>query len=125
MVMTLKWLLMLQKLHVNIETKFKKDIIIDLFCYRRRGHNEADDPSATQPLMYKKISEHPSVLKQYEEVLLSKKVLTNEKIKSTKTKYRKSLEGGKTVAKNLAEKPNNSLWFDWDPYLDTKWWPKG
>ena len=112
------------KIACKYRDKFKKDIIIDLFCYRRRGHNEADDPSATQPLMYKKISEHPSVLKQYEEVLLSKKVLTNEKIKSTKTNYRKSLEGGKTVAKNLAEKPNNSLWFDWDPYMDTKWWPK-
>ena len=112
------------KIACKYRNKFKKDIVIDLFCYRRRGHNEADDPSATQPLMYKKISEHPSVLKQYEQVLLSKKVLTDEKIKSIKKEYRKSLESGQTVAKNLAKKPNNSLWFDWDPYLDTKWWPK-
>ena len=112
------------KIACKYRNKFKKDIVIDLFCYRRRGHNEADDPSATQPLMYKKISEHPSVLKQYEQALLTKKVLTNEKIKSIKTEYRKSLESGQTVAKNLAKKPNNILWFDWDPYLDTKWWPK-
>jgi 2-oxoglutarate dehydrogenase E1 component len=112
------------KIACKYRNKFKKDIVIDLFCYRRRGHNEADDPSATQPLMYKKISEHPTVLKQYEQALLSKKVLTDEKIKSIKTEYRKSLESGQTVAKNLAKKPNNSLWFDWDPYLDTKWWPK-
>ena len=112
------------KIACKYRNKFKKDIVIDLFCYRRRGHNEADDPSATQPLMYKKISEHPSVLKQYEQALLTKKVLTDEKIKSIKTEYRKSLESGQTVAKNLAKKPNNSLWFDWDPYLDTKWWPK-
>ena len=112
------------KIACKYRNKFKKDIVIDLFCYRRRGHNEADDPSATQPLMYKKISEHPSVLKQYEQALLIKKVLTDEKIKSIKTEYRKSLESGQTVAKNLAKKPNNSLWFDWDPYLDTKWWPK-
>ena len=112
------------KIACKYRNKFKKDIVIDLFCYRRRGHNEADDPSATQPLMYKKISEHPSVLKQYEQALLSKKVLTDEKIKSIKKEYRKSLESGQTVAKNLAKKPNNSLWFDWDPYLDTKWWPK-
>ena len=112
------------KIACKYRNKFKKDIVIDLFCYRRRGHNEADDPSATQPLMYKKISEHPSVLKQYEQALLTKKVLTDEKIKSIKTEYRKSLESGQTVAKNLAKKPNNNLWFDWDPYLDTKWWPK-
>mgnify|MGYP001387821466 FL=1 len=112
------------KIACKYRNKFKKDIVIDLFCYRRRGHNEADDPSATQPLMYKKISEHPSVLKQYEQVLLSKKVLTDNKVKSIKKEYRKSLESGQTVAKNLAKKPNNSLWFDWNPYLDTKWWPK-
>ena len=112
------------KIACKYRNKFKKDIVIDLFCYRRRGHNEADDPSATQPLMYKKISEHPTVLKQYEQALLSKKVLTDEKIKSIKTEYRKSLESGQTVAKYLAKKPNNSLWFDWDPYLDAKWWPK-
>ena len=112
------------KIACKYRNKFKKDIVIDLFCYRRRGHNEADDPSATQPLMYKKISEHPSVLKQYEQALLSKKVLTDNKVKSIKKEYRKSLESGQTVAKNLAKKPNNSLWFDWDPYLDTKWWPK-
>ena len=104
--------------------KFKKDIVIDLFCYRRRGHNEADDPSATQPVMYKKISEHPSVLKQYEENLISKGILSKEKAKDIKVSYRKSLEGGKSVAKNLAKKPNDSLWFDWQPFMDIKWWPK-
>ena len=57
------------KIACKYRNKFKKDIVIDLFCYRRRGHNEADDPSATQPLMYEKISKHPSVLSQYEDFL--------------------------------------------------------
>ena len=112
------------KIACKYRDKFKKDIVIDLFCYRRRGHNEADDPSATQPLMYKKISEHPSVLKQYEENLISKGILSKEKAKDIKVSYRKSLEGGKSVAKNLAKKPNDSLWFDWQPFMDIKWWPK-
>ena len=112
------------KIACKYRNKFKKDIVIDLFCYRRRGHNEADDPSATQPLMYKKISKHPSVVSQYENSLKDEGLLSEEKIKIIKKEYRKSLEGGKSVAKNLAKKPNDSLWFDWEPYMDVLWWPK-
>ena len=112
------------KIACEYREKFKKDIVIDLFCYRRRGHNEADDPSATQPLMYKKISKHPSVLKQYEENLSLKGILSTDEANTIRTNYRKSLEKGESVAKNLAKEPNDSLWFDWEPYLDIKWWPK-
>ena len=112
------------KIACKYRNKFKKDIVIDLFCYRRRGHNEADDPSATQPLMYEKISKHPSVLTQYENQLKNEGILSDEESKKIRKNYRKSLEGGKSVAKNLAKKPNDSLWFDWEPYLDVKWWPK-
>ena len=112
------------KIACKYRNKFKKDIVLDLFCYRRRGHNEADDPSATQPKMYSKISKHPSVLSQYEENLTSSGVLTTDKANKIKKEYRKSLEGGKTVAKNLAQKPNDKLWFDWQPYMGIKWWPK-
>ena len=112
------------KIACKYRNKFKKDIVIDLFCYRRRGHNEADDPSATQPLMYEKISKHPSVLTQYENQLKDEGILSDEESKKIRKSYRKSLEGGKSVAKNLANKPNDSLWFDWEPYLDVKWWPK-
>ena len=112
------------KIACKYRNKFKKDIVIDLFCYRRRGHNEADDPSATQPLMYKKISKHPSVVSQYENSLKDEGLLSEEKIKIIKKEYRKSLEGGKSVAKNLAKKPNDSLWFDWKPFMDVLWWPK-
>ena len=112
------------KIACKYRNKYKKDIVIDLFCYRRRGHNEADDPSATQPLMYEKISKHPSVLTQYENQLKDEGILSDEESKKIRKNYRKSLEGGKSVAKNLANKPNDSLWFDWEPYLDVKWWPK-
>ena len=112
------------KIACEYRNKFKKDIVIDLFCYRRRGHNEADDPSATQPLMYQKISSHPSVLKQYEENLIENGYLTSNKAKEIKNSYRKSLETGKSVAKNLAKNPNDQLWFDWEPFMNVKWWPK-
>ena len=112
------------KIACKYRNKFKKDIVIDLFCYRRRGHNEADDPSATQPLMYEKISKHPSVLSQYEDFLKEEGILTLEKAKKIKSDYRRSLEGGEVVAKNLSINPNDELWFDWEPHLDVKWWPK-
>ena len=112
------------KIACKYRKRFKKDIVIDLFCYRRRGHNEADDPSATQPLMYQKISKHPSVLSQYEDYLINTGVLTPDKVNKIKSDYRKSLETGESVAKNLSKNPNNELWFDWKPYLNVKWWPK-
>ncbi len=102
--------------------KFKKDVVIDLFCYRRRGHNEADDPSATQPIMYNKIKRHPTVLEQYGKKLIEEKLISETDIQSIKSDYRKSLESGISVAKNLAKKPNNELWFDWTKYLNNKWW---
>ena len=102
--------------------EFNKDIVIDLFCYRRRGHNEADDPSATQPLMYSKIKQHPSVLTQYEDMLIREGLISSDQTAAVRSDYRKSLESGLSVAKNLAKKPNEELWFNWDEYIDNKWW---
>ena len=59
--------------------QFKKDVVIDMFCYRRHGHNEGDDPSYTQPMMYRKIKEHPSVAVQYGERLVREKLLTRDR----------------------------------------------
>jgi 2-oxoglutarate dehydrogenase E1 component len=112
------------KIATKYRNKFNKDVVIDLFCYRRRGHNEADDPSATQPLMYKKIASHPTVLNQYQEKLIQEEFLTKKEATNIKTNYRKSLESGISVAKNLSKNPNDSLWFDWTSYLDVLWWPK-
>ena len=112
------------KIACKYREKFHKDVVIDLFCYRRRGHNEADDPSATQPSMYKKIAKHPSVLNQYQEKLMSEGFITKESALKIKNNYRESLEAGKTVAKSLSDHSNNSLWFDWTDYMDVLWWPK-
>jgi len=62
--------------------KFKKDLVIDMFCYRRHGHNEGDDPSYTQPILYRKIKEHPSVATLYGERLVREGVLAAEEVQA-------------------------------------------
>ena len=76
------------KLACEYRNNFKKDIILDLFCYRRRGHNEADDPSSTQPMMYQKIANHPSVKTAYQEQLISSGVTTQSECEDIEKKYR-------------------------------------
>jgi 2-oxoglutarate dehydrogenase E1 component len=108
------------KLACEYRYTFKKDIIIDMFCFRRRGHNEADEPSATQPLMYKEINNHKSVRDQYQEKLVDEKIISNEECQVLQKEYRESLDKGESVTDNLA-KGNEEQWFDWNPYLNRKW----
>ena len=71
----------IRALHVAYEyrRRFKKDVVIDMFCYRRYGHNEADDPSFTQPMLYQKIRNHPSVREIYAERLLREEIITSSR----------------------------------------------
>ena len=108
------------KLACEYRYTFKKDIIIDMFCFRRRGHNEADEPSATQPLMYKEINKHKSVKDQYQKSLMDESIISKEECEEIQKSYRNSLEKGESVTDNLASE-NQEKWFDWTPYLDRKW----
>jgi len=101
---------------------FKKDIVIDLVCYRRSGHNEADDPSSTQPLMYKAIKSHKTVLDMYEKLLTADSIISDEEIKDFKKSYRKQIENGESVTPNLAPRSNDDQWFDWEPFMNRKWY---
>ena len=88
------------KIAFEYRRKFKKDVVIDLFGYRRHGHNEGDDPVYTQPLMYKKIKTHPSVKQIYQKKLLQEKVITENEIeeldKAVYSDLEKALEKAKS-----------------------------
>src|SRR5690554_1391428 len=106
---------------IDFRQQFKKDVVIDLVCYRRRGHNEADEPSGTQPLMYRKIKDHPSSREIYAKRLVEQGVLSEEEAKAMIETYREDLLAGNHVANALVQEPNTSLFVDWKPYLGHEW----
>ena len=113
--------LFVAQMAVDYRQQFNKDVVIDLICYRRRGHNEADEPSGTQPLMYKKIKTHPTARGMYAKKLIEQAVLTKEEDADLVTNYRKAVESGSHVAKSLIHEPNEKLFVDWTPYLGHDW----
>lgn len=104
--------------------EFKQDIVIDLICYRRHGHNEADEPSMTQPIMYKTIKKHPAPYQVYAEKLIAQNVLTNADVDQRLKAYRKSLDSGKTVVDMLSDQkdnPQDQYAANWKIYNETDW----
>jgi multifunctional 2-oxoglutarate metabolism enzyme len=83
--------------------KFKKDVVIDMICYRRHGHNEADDPSYTQPLLYRKIKAHPSVAVLYGERLVREGVVAAEEVQAMRKEVARRLSEGYDAIENKAE----------------------
>lgn len=109
------------KLAMDYRMEFKKDIVIDLVCYRRRGHNEADEPSSTQPMMYQKIKTQKTTRTLYADKLLSQGVLSEQQEKKLVEDYRNALDDGQHVVKSLIKKSNEELYVDWAPYLGSEW----
>lgn len=87
-------------LAIEYRIKFKKDIIIDLVCYRKYGHNEFDDPTLTQPFMYRKVKEHPGTRKIYADKLIKDKILDTTKVEQLFEEYKKGLENGIHINEN-------------------------
>ncbi len=109
------------KLAADYRKTFKKDVVIDMVCYRRRGHNEADEPSATQPMMYSQIKVQDTTRKLYADGLISRGALSAEQDQQMVEEYRNALESGQHVVKSFVREPNTSLYVDWSPYLNHKW----
>ena len=110
--------LFVTQMAVDYRTEFGKDVVIDLVCYRRRGHNEADEPSVTQPVMYSKIKSQPTTRDLYADKLIGQGMLTKEQDDELVSAYRDSLERGEPLVSSLVSEPNTSLFVDWTPYLN-------
>src|SRR5882724_11338518 len=103
--------------------KFHKDVVIDLVCYRRHGHNEADEPAATQPLMYQVIRKKPTVRQLYADKLAAEGVLNAGEAAAMMEQYRSGLDEGKPQARAALGLIGNRYTVDWSEYLSADWEP--
>ena len=97
------------KIATEYRQKFNRDVVIDMVCYRRFGHNEGDEPSFTQPIMYKKIKSHPTTLSLYGKKLSNEGLTSNEKLQNEKTEFKRYLEKEFETSKNYK---SELKWFD-------------
>jgi 2-oxoglutarate dehydrogenase E1 component len=101
------------KVAIEFRQKFHKPVVIDMFCYRRHGHNEGDEPAFTQPVMYKKIGAHPSTLEIYAKRLVTEGVMTEGEVDKAKADWRARLDA--EFEAGVSYRPNKADW------LDGKW----
>ena len=95
--------------------QFHKDIFIDLVCFRRLGHNEADEPMVTQPLMYKKIALHEGTRKLYADKLVAEGVITAEEPEAMIAAYRAAMDRGQHTNKTILSNYKPPFTIDWSP----------
>ena len=107
------------KIAIEFRQKFNKDVVIDMICYRRFGHNEGDEPSFTQPLMYEKIKSHPSTLKVYGKKLIDEKTISEQEFNAQIKDFKNLLDEQYKSAKNYQPKLK---WFEgtWSRYKPEK-----
>ena len=107
------------KIAIEFRQKFNKDVVIDMICYRRFGHNEGDEPSFTQPLMYEKIKSHPSTLKVYGKKLIDEKIISEQEFNTQIKDFKSLLDEQYNSAKNYQPKLK---WFEgtWSRYKPEK-----
>ena len=107
------------RIALDFRMVYRKDVVVDLVCYRRHGHSEADEPAATQPIMYQKIRKHTPVSRLYAQQLIDQGVLNMTDVDEMISAYRARLDAGKIVAPHTVtsgyDKP---YWVDWTPYAN-------
>jgi 2-oxoglutarate dehydrogenase E1 component len=109
------------RLALDYRMRFRKDVVIDLVCYRRHGHNEADEPSATQPLMYQAIRRHPTARQIYGRQLEDDGLLDEGQAAQMAEEYRRGLDEGHPQARAFAGTSGNIHTVDWSRHLAGDW----
>ncbi len=107
------------ELAFDFRQRFGKDVVIDLVCYRRHGHNEADEPAATQPLMYKVIRAHKTTRELYGDTLVEQGLLSADDVKAIADTIRDKLDAGEVTA-DVADVAPDELAVDWSPFVSGK-----
>ncbi|WP_372723185.1 2-oxoglutarate dehydrogenase E1 component [Immundisolibacter sp.] len=113
--------LFVARLALDFRLAFGSDVVVDIVCYRRHGHNEADEPAITQPRMYAKIASKPTVLDLYARRLHSSGVLADGEAQALAEAYQQALDRGQSVAPLPMSDQRPLLAIDWAPYMGTVW----
>ena len=101
--------------------RFKRDVVVDLICYRRHGHNEADEPAITQPMMYQRIKQIQPLRELYAAQLVQEKLVTAEEVQTWNDAYRDALDRGESVVASLLTDYQRPQAPDWTPYFNAQW----
>jgi 2-oxoglutarate dehydrogenase E1 component len=113
--------LFVTRLAMDFRKEFHKDVVIDIVCFRKLGHNEQDEPAVTQPLMYKKISQHPGTRKLYADRLVTQKVVGEGAPEAMIKQYRDTLDAGQQSVSPVLSNFKSKFAVDWAPFLGSKW----
>lgn len=108
------------ELAFEFRMQFKRDVVIDLVCYRRHGHNEADEPAATQPVMYQRIKQHETTRAIYAEQLIREGVIDQAQADKLVNDYRDKLDANQPVVSTVPL-DKNKYTLNWTPYLNQEW----
>jgi 2-oxoglutarate dehydrogenase E1 component len=113
--------LFVTRLALDFRQSFHKDVVIDIVCFRKLGHNEQDEPAVTQPLMYKKIAQHPGTRKLYADKLLIQGVVKESEPEEMIKTYRATLDAGQQTVSPVLSNFKSKFAVDWAPFLGAKW----
>jgi len=106
------------QLAVEFRHEFKKDVVVDIICFRKLGHNEQDEPMVTQPLMYKKIAQHPGTRKLYADKLVAQGIVKADEPDQFIKDYRQALDEGRLQGDPVLTNHKSKFAIDWTPHVD-------